>query len=102
MWARLNNISFHNVKIAHTTGKGYGVVCATDLEPTDDASPAAPLLTVPHALVLNAASVDEYAKEDINFRQLLEAVGHRVIQTPNPLPDSRTPPPHTCIWEINS
>ncbi|KAK3901459.1 hypothetical protein C8A05DRAFT_44899 [Staphylotrichum tortipilum] len=77
MWARLNNVSFHIVKLAHTTGKGYGVVCAQDREPTDDASAAAPLLTVPHALVLNAASVDEYAKEDINFRQLLDAVGHR-------------------------
>ncbi len=82
MWARLNNVSFHAVNIAHTTGKGYGVVCAQDLEPTSDPSTTSPLLTVPHALILNAASVEEYAKEDINFRALLDAVGHRVIATP--------------------
>ena len=37
-----------------------------------------PLLTVPHSLVLNQAAVEEYAKEDRNFKQLVEAVGHHV------------------------
>jgi len=33
---------------------------------------------VPHELVLNEAAVEEYSKEDKNFKQLLAAVGHHV------------------------
>jgi hypothetical protein len=105
-WAHLNNVSFHHVKITEIDGRGYGVVCDGDVaaaeEPgrhvvdTDDdndgtaaAAPAPSLLTVPHGLVLNAAAVDEYAKEDKNFRQLLDAIGHRVTGLPFffPFPD---------------
>ncbi|KAK4236276.1 hypothetical protein C8A03DRAFT_35843 [Achaetomium macrosporum] len=76
-WAHLNGVSFNKIKVTSTEGKGYGVVSETDLS-TVDTSPDTPaLLTVPHDLVLNAAAVDEYAKEDKNFRQLLDAVGHR-------------------------
>ncbi|KAK4041793.1 hypothetical protein C8A01DRAFT_34171 [Parachaetomium inaequale] len=76
-WAHLNDVSFHGVKVVNTEGKGYGVVSDTDLEATDDTSDAPALLTVPHDLVLNAAAVEEYAKEDKNFRQLLDAIGRR-------------------------
>ncbi len=80
-WAHLNDVSFVDAKVANTEGKGYGVVCDRDLN-TTEATPDAPaLLTIPHDLVLNAAAVDEYAKEDKNFKQLLEAVGHRVMKT---------------------
>lgn len=77
-WARLNDVSFANAKVTNTEGTGYGVVCDRDLN-TTAATPDVPaLLTVPHDLVLNEAAVDEYAKEDKNFKLLLDAVGRRV------------------------
>ena len=81
-WAHFNGVSFHNVRVASTEGKGYGVVSSEDLKAAEDTSDAPALLTVPHDLVLNAAAVDEYAKEDRNFRQLLDAVGHGVTESP--------------------
>jgi hypothetical protein len=77
-WSRLNGVSFHCVKVTNTEGKGYGVVSDRDLEINGDTLDAPPLLSVPHDLVLNAAAVEEYAKEDKYFRQLLDAIGHRV------------------------
>ena len=87
-WARLNGVSFHSIKVVNTEGKGYGVVSDTDLKAADDTSDAPALLTVPHDLVLNAAAVEEYAKEDKHFRQLLDAVGHRVTEPLTPTPFS--------------
>ncbi|KAL2131912.1 hypothetical protein VTI74DRAFT_4439 [Chaetomium olivicolor] len=76
-WAHLNNISFTNAKVAITEAKGYGVVSDKDLKSTAAAPDVPALLTVPRELILNAAAVEEYAKEDRNFRRLLDAVGHR-------------------------
>ncbi len=79
-WAHFNGVSFSNAKVASTEDKGYGVVTSEDLK--DDTSDAPALITVPHDLVLNAAAVDEHAKEDKDFRQLLDAVGHGVTEPP--------------------
>ncbi|KAK1754488.1 hypothetical protein QBC47DRAFT_384043 [Echria macrotheca] len=76
IWARLNDVRFTNVRVVKSEGKGYGVICQQSFD-ADDSGPDKPLLTVPHGLVLNEAAVEEYAKEDKNFKQLLEAVGHR-------------------------
>lgn len=77
-WALLDGILFHNVKVINIEGKGYGVVSNKDLKATDGTANVSSLITVPHDLVLNAAAVEEYAKEDKNFRLLLDAIGHRV------------------------
>ncbi|CCC12472.1 hypothetical protein SMACR_06551 [Sordaria macrospora] len=69
-WALLNGITFPHVKVANIEGKGFGVVSDGELKPE------VPLMTVPNTLVLNVKAVDEYAKEDKNFKQLLDAVGH--------------------------
>ncbi|KAH6649935.1 hypothetical protein F5144DRAFT_27502 [Chaetomium tenue] len=76
-WAHLNDVSFHNVKVINTKGKGYGVVSDEDLNLTNETNDASALIAVPHDLVLNAAAVEEYAKEDKGFRLLLDAIGHR-------------------------
>ncbi|KAK3308983.1 uncharacterized protein B0T15DRAFT_483489 [Chaetomium strumarium] len=76
-WAHLNGVSFNNIKVTSIEAKGYGVVSDTGLRAVDISPETQALLAVPHDLVLNAAAVDEYAKEDRNFRQLLDAVGHR-------------------------
>jgi hypothetical protein len=62
----------------NTEGKGYGVVGNEDVKATDGTADVSSLITVPHDLILNAAAVEEYAKEDKNFRLLLDAIGHRV------------------------
>ena len=71
-WALLNGITFPHVKVTNIEGKGFGVVRDGELQPE------VPLMTVPNSLVLNVQAVDEYAKEDKNFKQLLGAVGHHV------------------------
>ncbi|KAK3373559.1 hypothetical protein B0T24DRAFT_529383 [Lasiosphaeria ovina] len=79
VWAHLNNVTLTNVKIANTGDKGFGVVCDSHLttEASDETLDTPALLTVPHDLVLNAEAVQEYAKEDRTFRELLDAVGHQ-------------------------
>jgi len=100
-WAYLNDVSFHNAKVTSTKGKGYGVVCSKSVEATDGTWDAPALLTVPHDLVLNAAAVDEYAKEDRNFRQLLDAVGHHVTRQNLSLSRTTHPPSYPHAWAQN-
>ncbi len=78
-WSLLNDITFVDVKVADTYEKGYGLVSQRHLSTKDDTYDIPTLLTVPHALVLNAEAVEQYAKEDKNFRLLLEAAGHKVL-----------------------
>ncbi|KAL2159660.1 hypothetical protein VTH06DRAFT_2229 [Thermothelomyces fergusii] len=80
-WARLNDVVLHDVKVARTEGKGYGVVSGTDMSVADDTTESPTLLAVPRALVLNSEAVSEYAKEDKNFKQLLDAVGRGSTRT---------------------
>ncbi|KAH6630900.1 hypothetical protein B0J18DRAFT_115642 [Chaetomium sp. MPI-SDFR-AT-0129] len=81
VWARLNGVSFHNITVADTEDKGYGVVSNTELNASQDTADGPALISVPHALILNAAAVEEYAKEDKSFKQLLDAVGRRSSRT---------------------
>lgn len=85
IWARFNDVGFHDVKITESDGKGYGVVCQKKLTTNPDATDKRILLSVPHALVLNQDAVREYAKEDQAFKQLLDAVGHRVCSPLTPV-----------------
>lgn len=78
IWARLNGVSFHNITVVDTEGKGYGVVSNTQLNASQDTTEGPALLSVPHDLIMNTAAVEEYAKEDKSFKELLDAVGRRV------------------------
>jgi len=89
IWARFNNVEFLGVKVTESDGKGYGVVCQNKLSTHQDAIDNPVLLSVPHALVLNHDAVREYAKEDRDFKQLLDAVGHRVCSPPIPASSDR-------------
>ncbi|ORY63027.1 uncharacterized protein BCR38DRAFT_344875 [Pseudomassariella vexata] len=77
VWCSLNDVTFFDVKVGDIEGKGYGLVAERDLVNEEDNSESPLLLTIPKDLVLSAEAVEEYAKEDKNFRQLLEAAGHR-------------------------
>lgn len=72
----LNNITFAGIGVADTDGRGLGVIAEKDLSNENDGLPA--LLTIPNDLILSAESVEEYAKENKDFRELLDAAGHQV------------------------
>lgn len=69
-----NDAVFHNVKVQPIEHKGNGLVTQ---ESQDQEQQQQPLLVIPHGLVLNQEAVEEYAKEDRNFRALLDACGHK-------------------------
>lgn len=78
-WAILNNVDFISAEIRNIEGKGFGLVAKNDIEGADgDASGTAAILRIPRDLVLSADAVEEYAKVDQNFRQLLDAAGRQV------------------------
>ncbi|KAK0719733.1 hypothetical protein B0H67DRAFT_484682 [Lasiosphaeris hirsuta] len=83
IWAHLNGVKLTNVKIAKTQGRGYGVISENTLTSESTLEPPA-WIAVPHNLVLNAVAVNEYAKEDRNFKLLLEAAEHRVTIASHP------------------
>lgn len=76
-WAFLNEISFVDVQVRSRGRKGYGLVCDRKLTTQQDTFDLPTLITVPRGLVLNASSVEDYAKEDRNFRQLVDAAGKK-------------------------
>lgn len=53
------------------------MACRKALSAAEQGLDESSLLRVPHSLVLNEEAVEEYAKEDRNFRQLFDAVGRR-------------------------
>ncbi|KAI1113923.1 hypothetical protein F5Y14DRAFT_441512 [Nemania sp. NC0429] len=74
-WCMLNNVRFDGVAVAETDGRGLGVIAEKHLTNEDNELPA--LLTIPKHLVLCPESVDEYAKESKDFRDLLDAAGRQ-------------------------
>lgn len=77
-WARLNFVDFLDTKVEDVPGKGLGLF--TTRPPIDDGEggKTRPFLEVPRNLILSAEAVEDYAKVDQNFRQLLEKVGPQV------------------------
>jgi len=81
-WARLNGLEFPNCKLDQTEDKGIGLVATSELSlAAGDAGldDDKPLLKVPRDVVLGADTIEDFAKVDQNFRQLLDVAGK---QTP--------------------
>ncbi|KAI2638873.1 SET domain-containing protein [Hypomontagnella submonticulosa] len=76
-WCTLNDVFFFDVQVANIKDRGNGLVAKKDLINEDDTAELPSLLTVPKELVLSAEGVEEYAKENVSFRQLLDAAGHK-------------------------
>ncbi|KAI1389844.1 SET domain-containing protein [Hypoxylon trugodes] len=76
-WSVLNDVAFVNVKVADIKGRGYGLVAERDLVAKDDDTESPTLLTIPKDIILSVKHVEQYAKENKSFRQLLDAVGHQ-------------------------
>ncbi|KAI1751785.1 hypothetical protein F4782DRAFT_540800 [Xylaria castorea] len=77
-WCVFNNITFAGVDVADVDGRGLGLIAEKDLDNENDDLPA--LLTIPKELVLSATTVEEYAKENKDFRQLLDVAGHQSLR----------------------
>ncbi len=77
-WCLLNDVKFLDVRVHDIEGRGYGLVAERELTNKSeyDGNPA--ILKVPRDLVLSSEGVEEYAKENKDFRQLLDAAGHQV------------------------
>lgn len=72
-----NDTAFAHVELQQDIQhKGHGLIA----QATSDNIGISPVVKVPHDLVLNAEAVDEFAKEDRNFRELLDACGRKVSQ----------------------
>jgi hypothetical protein len=77
LWQTLNNVTFNNTRIVAIPGKGSGLVVVGSDSSSEPRSHDKPLISIPHCLVLYAEVVEEYAKQDRNFRLLLDAAGHQ-------------------------
>ncbi|KAI1632995.1 hypothetical protein F4809DRAFT_644891 [Biscogniauxia mediterranea] len=76
-WCVLNDVSFVDVEVADIDGRGLGLVAERDLINEEGNVEIPTLLTIPKDLVLSAAGVEEYARENKDFRQLLNAAGRQ-------------------------
>ncbi|TLS27175.1 hypothetical protein PpBr36_04591 [Pyricularia pennisetigena] len=76
IWSRFNGVVFDGVGIGQTEGKGYGLVAQRDLQ-AEDGEKATALLSVPHELLLNSESVEQYARADQRFKDLFDVAGHQ-------------------------
>lgn len=76
-WCILNDVKFVDVKVHDIEGRGYGLLAEKDLANEND-NENCTILKVPRDLILSSQSVEEYAKENKEFRQLLDAAGHQV------------------------
>ena len=85
-YAKLNDISFNGVEVQDLAAKGYGLVAERPLN-SEDATEFLNLLHIPHALILCAETVEEHAKFDHQFRQLLDVAGGKVISSYSRCPE---------------
>ncbi len=77
-WSKLNDVNFLDINVKDLgQEKGYGLVTSRALS-SKDVFDVPTLLIVPHDLVLGAEAVEEYAKVDAHFKQLLESFGGKV------------------------
>ncbi|OTB16531.1 hypothetical protein K445DRAFT_58775 [Daldinia sp. EC12] len=76
-WSTLNGVNFINVEVSNIDGRGNGLIATNELVSREDDLEPVALLTVPRELIISAEGVEEYAKENKSFRQLLDTVGHQ-------------------------
>jgi hypothetical protein len=77
-WARLHDVSYHDVNFETTEHKGAGLVATTGFSESQSDKD---LLRIPRELILSQDAVDEYSKVDHNFKELLDLAG-RQVRTP--------------------
>ncbi|KAK2736519.1 set domain-containing protein [Colletotrichum kahawae] len=76
-WAMFNDVDLVDVEAREIPGCGLGLLVNKELSREEETFDIPTLLRIPHELVLSAEAVESYAKVDKNFRQLLDACGHK-------------------------
>jgi hypothetical protein len=76
-FSKLNDISFLDIGVHDLGEKGFGLVTERALS-SEDTFDIPTLLLIPRDLTLCAETIEEYAKADQHFRQLLDAAGGKV------------------------
>ncbi|KAI1154591.1 hypothetical protein F4825DRAFT_162567 [Nemania diffusa] len=77
-WCMLNNIIFSGIHVAEIEDRGLGLVAEKHLKSESDERSS--LLTIPKDLVLSAVTIEGYAKESKDFRQLLDVAGRQSLR----------------------
>lgn len=81
-WARLNYVDFGGTRVENVPGKGLGLFTTQSRLHEQQETKAGPLLEIPRDLILSAEAVEDYAKVNKNFRQLLDKVDPQVGHPP--------------------
>jgi len=77
-WSRLNDVSFLDVTVhSEQNSKGFWIATEKALS-SEDTFDVPTLLTIPHDLIISAEFIEEHAKVDQHFRQLLDVAGGKV------------------------
>ncbi|KAF4808714.1 SET domain-containing protein 8 [Colletotrichum siamense] len=83
-WAMFNDVDLVDVEAREIPGCGLGLLVNKELSREEETFDIPTLLRIPHELVLSAEAVESYAKVDKNFRQLLDACGHKMVLSDRP------------------
>ncbi|KAF6811269.1 SET domain-containing protein [Colletotrichum sojae] len=104
-WAMFNDVDLVDVEAHEIPGCGLGLISNKALSREEETFDIPTLLRIPHELVLSAEAVENYAKVDRNFRELLDAAGHKTptkggVSTPWTEYVKYLPPqvPVTSLW----
>ena len=77
-WSKLNDVSFLDISVQDLGGaKGFGLATEKVLS-SKDTFDVPTLLSIPRDQILSAEGIEEHAKVDQHFKQLLEAAGGKV------------------------
>jgi hypothetical protein len=77
-WSKLNDVSFIDISVQDLSdSKGSGLVTSRALS-SKDTYDIPTLLVIPYDLILSAEAIEEHAKVDQHFRELLEVAGGKV------------------------
>lgn len=73
-WTKLNDVNFYDISVHDTEEKGLGLVADRSFS-SEDSFDMPVLLRVSKDLVLSKEAIEEYARIDKHFRELLIAAG---------------------------
>lgn len=73
-WTKLNDVIFYDISVHSIESKGFGLIADRQLS-SEDAFDMPVLLRIPKDLILSAEAVEEHARVDKDFRELLAAAG---------------------------
>jgi hypothetical protein len=73
-WAKLNDVFFYDISVHDIEGKGFGLIADQPLS-SEYVFDMPVLLRVPKELILSKEAIEEHARVDKHFRELLAAAG---------------------------